>query len=178
MLDKKLESLNLLFHLLFCFIMAALQTSFWYEAFGSMPAPFFWIHSICFFALYKENKESYVLLLLGSLSLASFSVAPPGLIFSLSIFCYLISKQIRKQVFWIGRAYFSFVCYITNLSFFILYYLSSWIFETKAYAKIVWWDLIFQPLFTAATAILIFKVLHKIELISGNELLQDKGGMQ
>jgi hypothetical protein len=169
MSENKLLYINILFHLIFTFILTNIQTGLWYDIFGGFPTPFFWLLCLVYYGIYRSNKDAVLLFAFNVFIVMNYTVAPLGLIFLSSFGVFVLMTKLKSRVFWRGPSYFVMMSAISVPVFYILYYGISWSFEEIGFAKIRWFYILTQILLTTLISPLFYFIFQNIDRISGKE---------
>ncbi len=107
-------------HFVLIFILAGLlagvQTSFWFQLFGSITPPLLWLVVFTYVALYRDGIGALFQLMLLGLMLAAFSGSSVK-VFYLSVTLYfLVLHFIKGRIFWSGSGHFLLMCAIGAVS--------------------------------------------------------------
>lgn len=87
----------------------ALQTTVWYQIFGSLSAPPLWLLLILWISLYRQSPTTILYVYALGLIASTFTGAPLKMIWVPLLFLHIAVAQVRERVFWTGPLYFSMV---------------------------------------------------------------------
>lgn len=151
-----------LIHLFTVLIFCSIQTTFWYQMLGQIPAPQLWLSWLIFLALYRPYFEalfvSYAFgLLMTAYSSSSLAVVWPSFLILVSTVSFA-----RNKVFWPGLRYFMIATFLASISWHVTVVALSYSIErTPAPPMLVFRFL--EVLMTFLSSPLIYFVLKKIE---------------
>jgi hypothetical protein len=95
--------LNFLLLLIVLVFSAGFQSTFWYQLFGTVPAPMLWLCLIVYVTLYRKLYGALFTIYVMSLALMGFSAIPMKMLLVSLLLVYLILYTIRSRVF-LGRS--------------------------------------------------------------------------
>jgi hypothetical protein len=169
--------LNFFLLLLALVVLAGFQSTFWYQLFGTVPAPMLWLCLIVYVALYRKLYSALFIIYTMSLALMGFTVMPMKMLLMCLLLVYLILYSIRSRVFWEGPAYYTIMCCVASLSYHVIYFFSSLVIERNS-APIEFWDRIIQLGLTPAVCLPMFWVLMKIDKLTLDEMTPESRGYE
>lgn len=167
--------LNFLMMLLFIIILSGFQSTFWYQLFGTVPAPMLWMCLIVYIALYRKLYPAIFTIYLMALALTGFTVMPMKMLLVCLLLVYLILYSIRSRVFWEGPAYYTIMCTLACFSYHVIYFTASWLLERNP-APISFIDRTIQVALTPAFGFPMFWILNKIDKFTRDDLTLESGG--
>lgn len=168
--------INFLIMLLLLVVLSGFQSTFWYQLFGTVPAPMLWLCLIVYIALYRKLYPAVFTIYVMALALTGFTVMPMKMLLVCLLLVYLILYSIRSRVFWEGPAYYTIMCTIACFSYHVIYFFSSWILERNP-VSISILDRVIQMALTPAFGIPMFWLLTKIDKLTRDDLSYDSRGL-
>jgi len=172
--SKVLNFILLLFVLVFS---AGFQSTFWYQLFGTVPAPMLWLCLIVYVTLYRKLYSALFTIYVMSLVLMGFSAIPMKMLLVSLLLVYLILYSIRSRVFWEGPAYYTIMCCVASFSYHVIYFFSSWIIERNS-VPVDFLDRIVQLALTPAFCVPMYWVLTKIDKMTLEEMSSETRGFE
>jgi hypothetical protein len=169
MKERLIKAANILLLVLTVVILATLQTSFWFQVFGYIPAPALWIPALIFVAVYRSGIEAMLLSALFAFALSTMTSMSDGLLLS-SMFLVTISARVfRKRIFWPTSSYTMMLCGFAALFFHIYYLILSLLFEQIKVSSPQIIDWIAEGLLTSLFAPTLFALFLWIDRLTGQE---------
>lgn len=167
------------FFLFFLAIIAliGLQTTFWFQMFGNLPAPMLWLNIVLYLTLYRKPAEGLISIYALGLFLNPFTAMPLGIIWIMSLLLFGGMLSIKKRIFWPGSRYFFAASAGMTLAYHILYFLVSRIVEPVP-APFHFFQRLSEVIFTPLTAIPIFTLLTAIDRWTNKETLPESGSLE
>ncbi len=167
--------LNLFLIGLVALILCGLQTTFWFQIFGGLPAPLFWLNLVLYLVLFRKHFESILTIYFVALILHSFTALPLGiLLFSLLIIFGLVSF-VKKRVFWPGSKYFFMASLGASVTFHLLcYFLSRWLDVNPT--SFNFFQRFFEIVFTAISSVPLYWAFSWIDRFSNKKTLPESAG--
>jgi hypothetical protein len=167
--------INLISVLLLTWILAGLQTTLWYQLFGTFPAPLIWLNIVPYIAIYRRPLEAILTLYAIGFALGAFTAMPAGIfLFNFGVL-FLIIYYFKAKMYWGGSRYFVMVAFATSFAYHVLEIILSWIFEQGSSYRFDVFDRIIQALLTPLFAIFIYKIMNFIDHITEKEVLPETG---
>jgi hypothetical protein len=168
--------INFMIMLLLLVILSGFQSTFWYQLFGTVPAPMLWLCLIVYIVLYRKLYPGLFTVYVMAMALTGFTVMPIKMLLVCLLLVYLILYSIRSRVFWEGPAYYTIMCTLACFSYHLIYFVTSWILERNpAPASFV--DRFIQLALTPAFGIPMFWLLTKIDKLTRDDLSLESGGL-
>lgn len=147
-------------------LLAAGQTSFWLQVFGSFPAPALWMPVLVYLALFRSTMMVVALSHLLAIALASATAMPEALMM-ISCLAVALSVQVFKaRIYWSATTYFMLVCGGATLAFHIFHFTSTWLLGDHPLTSPNLSSWIIQSLLTPLFAPLFFPVFRWIDHIT------------
>lgn len=168
--------INFVVLLIFLAFLAGLQSTFWFQLFGTVPAPMLWLCLIVYVALYRKLYAALFMIYIMALALTGFTAMPLKMLFINLLVVYLILYSIRSRVFWEGPAYYTIMCTLAAFSYHVTYLVSSWLLERNP-APLDLLERLIQLALTPAFGIPLFWLLTRIDKATLPELSPDSGGL-
>lgn len=127
------------FHKIFLFfipffliiLFSGLQTSFWYQLFGNIPAPLLWLNVVIYISIYRASLFSLFQISLICFLLSSYTAMPLKMIYLSVFLLHIALSTLKGRVFWGGVSYFVLISGVGTLFFHLIYIFSSYILETQ-----------------------------------------------
>jgi hypothetical protein len=157
--------------------LSGFQNTFWYQLFGSVPAPLLWLCLVVYVSLYRKLYPAVFTIYVMALALGGFTVMPIKMLLVCLLLVYLIMYSIRSRVFWEGPAYYTIMCTLAAFSYHVIYFFGSWILERNP-APVDFLDRLIQLALTPAFGIPMFWLLTKIDKMTLEELSPESGGLE
>ena len=108
--------------------LCGLQTTFWFQIFGGLPAPLFWLNLVLYLVLFRKSFEGILTIYFVGLILRSFTALPLGMILISLLIIFGLVSFVKKRVFWPGSKYFFMASIGAAVTFHLLsYFLSRWL---------------------------------------------------
>lgn len=168
---------NLILLLLTALALSGLQTTFWFQVFGSLPAPLLWLNLVLYLILYRKPFEGILTIYLIAIFLLPFTAMPLG-VFSLSLLIiFLIMNFIKKRVFWPGPRYFFIASVGIGICYHTSYFLVSKWFEANP-ATFSFFHRFFEIVFTSLSSVPIYVSLSWLDHVTHKETLPESGGLE
>jgi len=168
--------LNFFVMMLLLLLLSGFQSTFWYQLFGSVPAPMLWLCLIVYVALYRKFYPAIFTIYIMAIALTSFTVMPIKMLLPCLLAVYLILYSIRSRVFWEGSAYYTIMCTLAAISYHVIYFIGSWLIERNP-APINFLDRVVQLALTPAFGVPMFWLLTKIDKLSKDDVPFESRGL-
>lgn len=168
---------NLFAVFLIALFLSGIQTTFWFQIFGSMPAPQFWLIMILYLILFRKPFEGIMTIYLVGLILNPFTSMSLGMIWMTLFILFVSMSFVKKRVFWPGSRYFLMASFGLSIAYHLVYYfLSRWL-ETNP-APISFFHRFFEVIFTTLVAVPMYAVLSWVDQMTNKEILPESGGAE
>lgn len=167
---------NILVFFTMLMLLCGIQTTFWLQIFGDIPAPLLWLNLMIFIMLYKRFSHALFLIYALGFSLMAFSLAPLKLIWISLLLLFGVVYFIKKRIFWTGAGYYTIMCAFSGVAFHIIYLVASRILE-KNPAHIEFTSRMLQIILTPFFAPATYWMLTKLTKNMGEELTHETGGL-
>lgn len=154
--------INFIALFLLLILSGGLQTTLWYQFFGSVPAPLLWLILVVYVILYRPARAALVTIYLMGFAILSFSALSLGMIFSNLLILYILVSNLKSRFYWGGVGYFTLMCLIASFAFHIFYLLSSYVIESQP-AELLILHRLAQIVVTPIFSILYFSILKKLD---------------
>lgn len=164
--------LNLIFIVLLALILSGLQTTFWFQIFGSLPAPLLWLNLVLYLILYRKPFEAIMTIYFVALFLRPFTAMPLGVLWLTLLVIFAAMVFVKKRVFWPGTRYFAMASIGISITYHIAYFIISRWFETNP-ATFSFFHRFFEVVFTSLTSIPIFVILSTMDHWTHKESLPE-----
>jgi hypothetical protein len=159
------------------FVIAGLQTTFWYQLFGNVPAPLLWLNLIIYLILYRKPLPAILTVYAAGLLLLSFTGMPLKMMWSTLMILFALVYAIKSRVFWSGSGYYTIMCAFSAIAYHIIYVLVSYLVESNPVSfEIV--DRLVQIVLTPSFAFPLYWVLAKLDKMTQDELMHESGGVE
>lgn len=169
--------LNFILLLIVLIFVAGFQNTFWYQLFGTVPAPMLWLSLIVYVILYRKLYGALFTIYIMSFALMGFTIIPMKMLLISLLLVYLILYSIRSRVFWEGPAYYTIMCGLASFSYHVIYFFSSWIIERNP-VPVDFLDRIVQLALTPAFCVPMYWVLVKIDKMTLEESSSETRGFE
>jgi hypothetical protein len=168
---------NLLLVALLTLILSGLQTTFWYQIFGGLPAPLFWLNLVLYLVLYRRRFEGILTIYFVAVLLRSFTAVPLGILWATLLIIFGLVSFVKKRVFWPGSRYFFMASLGTSIAFHLFYYvLSRWLEVNPT--TVNFYHRFFEIVFTAISSVPLYWAFSWIDKMSNKETLPESGGAE
>ena len=148
--------------LIMTILICGVQTVIWPSLISSLPAPPLWLLLVVWVALYREERETILLIYLMGLLATAFTAMPlKMMLFSLMIL-YILIRRVKERVFWNGMPYFVMASAASVTAFQVIYLILSAILEPIRTAWLPL-DRIIIILLSVPAAILIYGLMTKVD---------------
>lgn len=164
--DKGLYFLFAIAILLLVMLTAGFQTTIWYQVFGTLPAPQFWLAIVLYLFLYRKPKEALILSYLSVSLLFFFGWFPLGIMYFNVLALFVLIYIIKERIFWPGSGYFWVLTLVGTLLWHLVYVLSSLFFESQPLKTYDILDRLIQILLTPLVSTPLFYVLRWLEQLT------------
>jgi hypothetical protein len=168
--------LNLVLMMAMGLLLSGLQTTFWFQIFGSLPAPLLWLNLVLYLILYRKPMEGILSIYLLGLFLRPFTAMPLGILWLDLLAVFAVMSFIKKRVFWPSSRYFVMASFGIGLCYHLAYFLSSHWFESNP-ATISFFHRFFEIIFTTVTSLPIYISLSWLDGITHKETLPESGNL-
>lgn len=158
-------------------ILIGLQTTFWFQMFGNLPAPMLWLNIVLYFILYRRPVEGIISIYALGLFLNPFTAMPLGIIWTMSLIMFAGMLAIKKRIFWPGSRYFFVASAGMTLAYHICYLIVSRFLEPVP-APLHFFHRLSEIVFTPLTAIPIYTLLTMIDKWTNKETLPESGSLE
>ncbi len=149
--------------LLFTVFATSLQTTLWYQLFGSIPGPLLWLLIICYINIYKKPTEGILLNYFLVIQIYFFGWLPIGFLWFLILILFGITMFIKKRIFWGGPRYFLYASTLSVVGYQILYLLCSYFFESISVRELDLFERIFQIILTPLFSVPVYNFMKLLE---------------
>lgn len=169
--------INLIIILLLALILSGVQTTFWFQIFGSLPAPLMWLNLVLYLILYRRPLEAILTIYLIGLFLQPFTAMPLGVLWLTMLTLFLFMSFVKKRVFWPGSQYFLLASFGIGIGYHIAYFIISRWFEANP-ATFSFFHRFLEIIFTTLTAGPLYIVFATIDRFTHKETLPESGGIE
>ncbi len=169
--------LNLFCITLLAFLLCGLQTTFWFQVFGGLPAPLFWLNLVLYLVLYRKRFEAVLTIYFVALILRSFTAVPLGILWITLLILFAVISFVKKRVFWPGSRYFFMASLGISITFHLVYYFLSRSVEHNP-ASLNFFHRFFEIVFTAISSVPLYWAFSWVDQVSSKEILPESGGTE
>ncbi|WP_413290904.1 hypothetical protein [Bdellovibrio sp. HCB337] len=169
--------LNFILLLFVLVVVSGFQSTFWYQLFGTVPAPMLWLCLVVYISLYRKLYSALFMIYIMSLAIMGFTIIPMKMLLMSLLLVYLILYSIRSRVFWEGPAYYTIMCCVASFSYHIIYFFSSLLVERNP-APIDFLDRFIQLALTPMFCVPMYWILVKIDKMTLDELSTESRGYE
>lgn len=169
MKERLLKVANIFLLLLSVVILATVQSSFWFQVFGYIPAPALWIPALIFIAIYRAGIEAMLLTAIFSFALSTMTSMSDGLLLFSMFMVTISARAFRKRIFWPTNSYTMILCGFGALFFHIYYWILSLAFEQTKLTSPEIIDWIAEGLLTSLFAPTLFALFHWVDRLTNQE---------
>lgn len=164
--------INLIGVILIALILSGLQTTFWFQVFGSLPAPLLWLNLVLYLILYRRPVEGILTIYFLGLFLRPFTAMPLGVLWLTLLVIFGLVAFVKKRVFWPGTRYFFVASIGISISYHISYFfISRWVESNPA--TFSFFHRFFEVVFTALTSIPLFVIFSTLDRVTNKETLPE-----
>lgn len=158
-------------------VLCGLETTFWFQLFGSVPAPLLWINLLIYIALYRKPTLAIcVIYALGYIA-TSFTLMPLKMMFVNLAILFTLVYLIKSRFFWAGSGYYTIMCLFGAVAHHLTYFLTSLLLE-PSHTAFQPMDRIVQIILTPSFAFPMYWVLARMDRWTRCEMLQESGGVE
>lgn len=169
--------LNFILLLLVLVVVSGFQSTFWYQLFGTVPAPMLWLCLVVYVSLYRKLYGALFMIYFMCLTIMGFTIIPMKMLLMTLLLVYLILYSIRSRVFWEGPAYYTIMCSVAAFSYHIIYFFSSLLVERNP-ASVDFLDRIIQLALTPMFCVPMYWILLKIDKMTLEEMSPEPRGYE
>lgn len=168
---------NSLLLLGFLFIITGLQTVFWYELFGNVPAPLLWLNMVVYLALYRKPFPAIISIYVVGFVLLSFTAMPLKMMWITMLLLFALVNGIKSRIFWSGSGYYSIMCAFSIVAYHVIYVLTSLLIEKNS-VSLELTERLVQVILTPSFAFIMYWILAKIDKMTQDQLMHEVGGVE
>jgi hypothetical protein len=169
--------LNLILIMLIGLVLCGLQTTFWFQILGSIPAPLLWLNLVLYLILYRKPMEGILTIYLFGLFLRPFTAMPLGVLWMNLLIIFGVMSFVKKRVFWPSFRYFVTASFGLSVCYHIVYLVISHWFEANP-ATVSFFHRIFEVIFTTVTAAPLYYILSWVDRVTHKETLPESGNLE
>ncbi len=126
---------NILLFAIAGLILGSMQTSLWFQIFGNIPAPAFWIPILVYLFLFRRVNEAVPMMYFLCIILSTMTTISEGLFMLLCLALGLTVRIVKQRVYWPGHTYFMMVCGCAALLFHLYHMVGSMILEQTTISR-------------------------------------------
>ncbi len=172
MLTSKFYFINFLVISLATVLLAAFQTTIWFQLFGYVPAPILWLNIVLYIILYRRPTEAVLSIYALMILVNPFTVQPIGILWMTVLILYFVASFMKARFFWPGARYFMLASLTATVLFQVISVCVSLFFENTG------WSFNFfirlgEVILTPLVAVPMFSVLEKWDRLSTEELANE-----
>ncbi len=156
-------------------LLASLQSSLWMQLLGSFPPPQTWVPFIVYAALYRRATESFVMIYLLTLAVASLSAIPLGFFLLLNLLLAGFIFLFKERIYWPGSTYFVLVCGSSVILFSVLHFGLSWAIEHNPARSYHFFDWTLGSLLTMLLGFPLYRLMTWFDHLTQKELPTEAG---
>lgn len=168
---------NLILILVVTLVLSGVQTTFWFQIFGSLPAPLMWLNLVLYLVLYRKPLEAILTIYLIGLFLNPFTAMPLGVLWLTLFLLFVVTSFLKKRVFWPGSRYFLMASIAISIAYHVIYFIISKYFEPNP-ATFNFFHRFFEIVFTALTSVPLYMFFTTIDRVTHKETLPESGGIE
>lgn len=173
----RLNYMNFLVLLITTFLLSGFQTTFWFQIFGSLPAPLLWLNMVLYLILYRRQTEGILTIYALAFAINPFTAMPIGILWLNALILFVVMHFIKKRVFSPGPRYFIQASFGIAIAYHVSYFSLSQFFEGNP-ATVSFFGRSFEILFTGLTAAPMFWLMSNIDKWTNKEILPESGGAE
>lgn len=173
----RINFLNFFLIVLLALFLSGFQTTFWFQIFGSLPSPQFWLNMILYLILFRKPLEGILTIYFIGLLLTPFTAMPLGMLWMTLLILFVAIGFVKKRFFWPGSRYFFMASLGTMISFHVVYFILSRWFEANP-APISFFHRFFEIIFTTLISIPMYIGLSWIDHMTSKEILPETSGAE
>jgi len=168
---------NLILMMIIGLLLCGLQTTFWFQIFGSLPAPLLWLNLVLYLILYRKPIEGILTIYLFGLFLRPFTAMPLGVLWLNLLLVFSVMSFVKKRVFWPSSRYFIMASFGMALTYHLSFILISQWFESNP-ATISFFHRFFEVVFTTVTSAPLYFILSWVDRVTNKETLPESGNLE
>jgi hypothetical protein len=157
--------------------LGAFQTTFWFQIFGSIPAPMLWLILVLYLFIYRGFFEAVALTYFLCLFLAPLTSTPLGVLWLSLLILAGLTQYLRKRFFWPGLKYFVSASLLATLSYQIIYQLTCYYVDNR-WSSIDWFSRFAELILTPLAAVPIYTMMALLDRITQKETLPEAGSLE
>lgn len=142
-------------------MLSGLQTTFWYQVFGSITPPLLWLYIIVHTILYYKQLTALFLVYSSSLIVAAFTAVPLKVLLITMLVLWAVITFVKNRIFWEGPWYFTLAVLGGSVLLQTTYLITAAILEIKSDSLYIGQRLL-QVLLTTALAYPAFNLLQPV----------------
>lgn len=169
MKERLLKAANVLLMLLSVVLLGTLQSSFWFQVFGYIPAPALWIPALIFVAIFKSSVEAMIVTSLFGFALSTMTTMSNGLLLTSMFMVTVGSRLFRKRIYWSTNSYVMMLCGFSAFFFHVFYWIISLCFEQAKLTHPEFIDWIAEGLLTSLFAPTLFAYFGWIDRVTNQD---------
>ncbi|MGE5087115.1 MAG: hypothetical protein ACM3MG_12490 [Bacillota bacterium] len=170
-------TLNFLFFMAMLLLVAGIQTTFWFQIFGNVPAPLLWLNLIVYVTLYRKPFPAIFTIYAMGFVLLTFTAMPLKMMWISLLLLFTLVYGIKSRVFWSGSGYYTIMCGFSAVAYHLIYFFISMVLEKNPTSFEIT-DRLVQIVLTPSFAFPLYWILAKIDKISQDELVHEPGGLE
>jgi hypothetical protein len=157
---------NVALFVLMALLLAAGQTSFWLQLFGSFPAPALWMPVLVYLALFRSTMMFIVLSHILAIALAAATTMPEALLMVTCLAVGLSVQVFKTRIYWSATTYFMMISGLATLVFHVAYFIATWLLDPNPITSPSISSWIIQALLTPLFAPMFFPLLRWIDAVT------------
>ena len=173
----RLNPVNLILIFILTVLLSGFQTTFWFQIFGSLPAPLLWLNLVLYLILYRKSLEGILTIYGIGVLLHPYTAMPLGYLWLSLLIAFVVMTFVKKRVFWTGSRYFFMASIGIGFTYHITYFFISRGFDTNP-AALNFFHRSFEIVFTALASIPTYALLAWIDQVTHKEILPEGGSAE
>ncbi len=161
MADRDKRSFHIIFNLVLLILITTLETSIWHTILALIPNPQLWLSVVVFVFLYRSPIESMVIIYVPSFFIYLLTMQPLGYLLLAQTLVFLLVNAVKTRMFVPGQFYFSVMYAASVLTFQLLIYIFSWVFEAKPLFLSQAFSWIVQSVIAFVVSPLVYKIIQR-----------------
>jgi cell shape-determining protein MreD len=150
-------------------LLASIQTSLWFQIFGSFRGPALWIPVLIYIALFRSTLEAIFFSYLIGFALSTMTAMPEGILITICLGLTLATQLFKRRIFWSSSSYYMMVCGLAALIFHLLHWGVSYVLGDHPVTSPQVMDWLIEALLTPLAAPPLFPVFRWFDRITDRE---------
>lgn len=166
---------NYLMFLLVTTLLTSLQTSLWLQILGSFPAPQMWAPPLVYWCLYRQPRESIIMVYIVSALSAALTAMPISLILLTNMGLFVAIYLFKCRIYWSGPLFFMLVVGGFNILLPVIHIILSWTSEKNPITDPQIFEWIISTLLTMLVALPLFHLYSWFDAVTHKEQPKETG---